>query len=612
MRVRLLPGAFLIYTITMDIQKRISENLKEIAKSMGAQIDSVKVEIPQQRIYGDMTSNIAMQVSKQLNMAPLVLAREIVKRFPGDEDIEKVEAVAPGFINFFFSDKYLVKVLKEISTNEEYFDADILKGKKYVIEYTDPNPFKTFHIGHLYTNMVGESFARLTEALGASVIRVNYQGDVGLHVAKTMWGLEYMLKDEGISFKDLAGKPLDERVRYLGDAYMLGFKMYDDVKDEKIIEEVRNINYYIFSLYIKSLPKREFFDDFDKRNIQEMYFEGRKWCLEYFEKIYKRAGTKFDSYYFESQMGEDALALIKGNMNGMGKNIFKESEGSVIYEGDPKKGLHTRVFLNSEGLPTYEAKEIALAMKKYKDTHFDKSIIITANEQTPYFNVVLDALSQLEPVIANNTIHFGHGMVRLPNAEKMSSRKGKIIEGEWLLNEARRKVEDIMKGSGKWNESKITAFSDKIAVAAVKYSFLKVSVGRDVIFDFEKATSFDGDSGPYLLYVYARCMSILREYKKEVSKTDINDPVRSDVYTRELLRAISKYKYILLSSAVNYSPSLLCSYLFDLGQLFNSFYQNVKVLGSDHQDFLINVIISTARVMKEGLNALGIDVVERM
>jgi arginyl-tRNA synthetase len=299
-------------------------------------------------------------------------------------------------------------------------------------------------------------------------------------------------------------------------------------------------------------------------------------------------------------------------MNGNGKDIFKESEGSVIYEGDPQKGLHTRVFLNKEGLPTYESKEIALALKKYEDFNFDKSIIITANEQTPYFNVVLDALSQLEPLIANRTVHFGHGMVKLPGAEKMSSRKGKIIEGEWLLNEAKRRVEEIMRKSEKWSESEISDVSDKIAVAAIKYSFLKVSVGKDVIFDLDKATSFDGDSGPYLLYVYARCASILREYSKEIFNINFNNISDLDSYTKELLRVIGKYKYVLLSSSINYTPNILCSYLFNLGQTFSSFYQNVKVLGSDNEDFLINVIISTAEVMKEGLNVLGIESVDKM
>jgi arginyl-tRNA synthetase len=357
------------------------------------------------------------------------------------------------------------------------------------------------------------------------------------------------------------------------------------------------------------LERKEYFKRYEELNIKDIYFSGRDWCLEYFERIYLRTGTKFDKYYLESEMGQKGLDIVKENVIGKGKGIFKESDGSIVYEGDPNKGLHTRVFVNSEGLPTYEAKEIALAFKKYEDIKFDQSVIITANEQTPYFKVVFDALSQLNPEVANKYLHFDHGMVKLPNAEKMSSRKGKIIEGEWLLDETKSTVEKAMDGSGRWSGQDISHISDTIALSAIKYSFLKVSVGKDVIFDFSKATSFDGDTGPYLLYVYARCNSILSQ--SGALNMDYA-PKELDVYSKELLRAISKYKAILLSSALSYTPNTLCSYLFELGKTFNTFYQNVKVLDSENSSFLLNLVSVTSKVMKHGLNVLGINIVERM
>ncbi len=593
----------------MDIKEKVLQNLKEVSNSLGFNIDEIKVETPSDFTHGDLTSNIAMQISKSVGRNPMDIANEIVSSFSKDENIEKIEVIKPGFINFFFSEKYLLSVLNEVNSNTEYFKLDVLTGKKYIIEYTDPNPFKIFHIGHLYTNIVGESFARLVEALGASVVRANYQGDVGLHVAKTIWGLLKMFESDSISFEELRKRDLVDRVRYLGEAYMLGFNMYDDQKDELAIKDIKELNYYLFSLHIPSLERKEYFNKYEQLNIKDIYFDGKDWCLEYFERIYARTGTKFDKYYLESEMGEKGLNIVKENMVGKGKGIFKESEGSVIYEGDPNKGLHTRVFINSEGLPTYEAKEIALALKKFEDINFDESVIITANEQTPYFKVVFDALSQLSPEIAKKYLHFDHGMVKLPNAEKMSSRKGKIIEGEWLLNETKATVEKSMIESGRWVGQDITQVSDSIGMSAIKYSFLKVSVGKDVIFDFSKATSFDGDTGPYLLYVYARCNSILSE--SENSNGNLA-PEELDAYSKELLRSISRYKGTLLSSALSYSPNTLCSYLFDLGKTFNAFYQNVKVLNSDNSAFLLNLVSVTSKVMKHGLNVLGINIVERM
>ncbi len=593
----------------VEIRERVSKKLLEISQNMGVTIDYVTVDIPVDSKYGDLTSNVALQIAKVLRKNPLQVASEIVALYQKDKEIERVEVVNPGFINFFLSEKYLLNMLDGINSNDEYFKLDTKSGKKYVIEYSDPNPFKIFHIGHLYTNMVGESFARLVEALGGSVIRANYQGDVGLHVAKTLWGLLKMLNDEGIDFKEIEGRSLVERVRYLGDAYMLGFEMYDDEKDENAIKEIKNLNYYIFSLYIPSLERKEFFDEFERKGIKDMYLLGKDWCLEYFDTIFERTYTKFDKHYLESQMCESGLNIVKENMNGKGKNIFKESEGSVIYQGDEKKGLHTRVFVNSEGLPTYEAKDLALAFKKFEEISFDESVIITAEEQTSYFKVVFDALSQLDPEVARRLKHFPHGMVKLPGAEKMSSRKGKIIEGEWLLNETKKRVEETMRSSGKWSEDEISNVSDTIAIAAVKYSFIKVSVGKDVIFDFDKATSFDGDTGPYLQYVFARCNSLLKDGG---SKGNLKEVKELDAHTKELLRVISKYKTILLSSALNYSPSTLCTYLFDLGQAFNTFYQNVRVLDSENKEFLLEIVNATAKCMKHGLNVLGIKVVDRM
>lgn len=590
------------------VKEDISKKLLEILKQLGSLKDDVIVELPQGTQHGDLTSNVAMQVAKELGISPREIAEKIIERFPQVEYLEKIEVAGPGFLNFYLSDSYLLTVLKE-TLEEENFKFDIHSGMKYMIEYTDPNPFKILHIGHLYTNMVGESFARLQEALGAQVYRANYQGDVGLHVAKTMYGLELLFKEEGISFNDLKERDLVERVEYLGQAYMLGFNRYDDLKDEDAICRVKDINYYIFSLYIPSLEKKEYFSELEEIGMKEWYLEGKEWCLEYFERIYEKTGSKFDYYYLESGMANKGLGLVLENTNPNGKGIFEEDQGSVIYRGDESKGLHTRVFVNSEGLPTYEAKELALAFKKFEDIGLDESVMITADEQSGYFKVVLDALSQLSPEVASKSKHFPHGMVKLPGAEKMSSRKGKIVGGEWLINETQNKVASLMQSSKSWPDNELNEISEKIAIAAIKYAFLKVSVGKDVVFDFDKSISFDGDTGPYLLYVYARCISIL---EGQQGRSFEAPNLRDSAEIKGLLRAISKYEDILLVSSSNYSPSTLCSYLFELGQTFNTFYQNVRVLDSEEKEFLLSVVDATSKVMKDGLSVLGIDVVERM
>jgi arginyl-tRNA synthetase len=589
-------------------KENISKELLEILKQLGSSKENVLVELPQDSEHGDLTSNVAMQMSKELGVSPREIAEKIVERFPQVEYLEKIEVAGPGFLNFYLSNDYLLKIIKD-TIEEKTFKLEMNSGKKCMVEYTDPNPFKILHIGHLYTNMIGESFARLQEALGAQVYRANYQGDVGLHVAKTMYGLEILFKEEGISFNDLKERNLVKRVEYLGQAYMLGFNRYDDLKEENAISRVKNINYYIFSLYIPSLERKGYFSELEGIGMREWYMEGKEWCLEYFEKIYERTGSKFDNYYLESEMANKGLELVLENTSPSGKGIFEKDQGSVIYRGDESKGLHTRVFINSEGLPTYEAKELALAFKKFEDIELDESVMITADEQSGYFKVVLDALSQLDSEIASKSKHFPHGMVKLPGAEKMSSRKGKIIGGEWLLDETQKKVSTLMKSTKEWSDEEVSEVSDRIAVAAIKYAFLKVSVGKDVVFDFDKSISFDGDTGPYLLYVYARCKSLL-DGQDQISLDSRKE--LGNAFVKSLVREISKYQDVLLGSSVNYSPSTLCSYLFVLGQTFNSFYQNVRVLESEEKEFLLSVVGATSKVMKHGLAVLGIEVVERM
>ncbi len=594
----------------MNIKEKVTENLSKIVKDLGVNLELVFVEEPQDLQHGDLTSNVALQISKELKLSPREIAEKIVSVYPEDADISKVEVAGPGFINFYYSDKYLNFLVKNITEKgEEAFSIDINKGKKYVIEYTDPNPFKILHIGHLYTNMVGESFARLQEALGAQVYRANYQGDVGLHVAKTLYGLQLLLSKDGIQFSGLKARNLVDRVKYLGEAYMLGFNHYDDLKDPDAISRIKDINYYIFSLYIPSLEKKNSFQEFETEGLKEMYYEGKDWCMEYFERIYARTGTKFDYYFLESEISSKGLEIVKENSDGKGNDVFKSDDGAIIYEGDQSKGLHTRVFVNGDGLPTYEAKDLALAFLKFEKIKFDESVIITADEQSAYFKVVLDALSQIDALIASRTKHFAHGMVKLPGAEKMSSRKGKIIEGEWLLDETKKKVSEIMSSSGKWSEEEISNISDVIGVAAIKYAFLKVSVGKDVIFDFEKSISFDGDTGPYLQYVYARCKSLL---DAGGAYGIAGDAMVGNAAVEDLLRTLSKYEGVLLVSANNYSPSTLCTYLFNLGQVFNKFYQEVRILDSEEKEYLLGLVQATAITMKSGLKVLGINTVDHM
>ncbi|MHC1716656.1 MAG: arginine--tRNA ligase [Candidatus Dojkabacteria bacterium] len=596
----------------MDITNKLTKLIEDSVAKLDLEIagQDIVVEIPGDLSKGDYSTNVAMRMGSKLGVDAFEIAEKIVKNIEKDESIEKIEVIKPGFINFYLSNKYLLTELSKIVEEEEdYFKLDSKKGKKIIIEYTDANPFKILHIGHLYTNIVGESFARLQEAVGADVRRANYQGDVGLHVAKTLWGLEEKMESEKIQFQEIEEWPLEKRVKYLGESYIYGSQHYDEGSDKNAIKDIDALNYYLYSKSIPSLKQKDF-AKYENDNIFEKYTKGRQWCLDFFEIIYEKLGTKFDYYFFESEVGEAGLELVLKNVG----NVFKKDGDTIIYEGEQEKGLHTRVFVNQSGIPTYEAKELGLAQRKKNLLDFDESIVITASEQSNYFKVVFDALGKIDKGLSENTKHVSHGMILTADGKKMGSRKGGFSNGESLIEEVEKRVKDIMVEAEKVDGSTIDLISEKIAIAAIKYAFLKVGVGKNIVFDFEKSISFDGDTGPYLLYTYSRCNSILNEVESLGSSNLCMDLCLDNTFTKDLVRSVGKARYYLLISSINYSPSLLCHYLFELGQVFNSFYQNVRVLDAEEEErkILLLLLKAVMTTMRMGLYVLGIKVVDRM
>jgi arginyl-tRNA synthetase len=596
--------------IKQKIEKLITEALSKTDIQFSQ--EDVLVEQTDSLNKGDYTTNIAMKLASKLGVEPREVARKIVENIEEVEEIEKIEIAGPGFINFYLSTKYLNSQIGQILEKgaDEYIKTEIKKDKNILIEYTDANPFKVLHIGHLYTNTVGEAFSRLQEAIGANVKRANYQGDIGLHVAKTMWGIKHLLDENNQTFEEIEELELTKRVEFLGEAYMTGAQYYDDIEDKDAIEQIQDLNYYLFQMTIPSLPQKEF-KEFDDMGIDKWYEKGRKWCLEQFEEIYEVLGTNFDYQFFESEVGEVGYNMVKENIG----KIFKEDKGAVIYEGDPDKGLHTRVFINQFGLPTYEAKEIGLAKLKSEKDNWDESLMITDKSQAPYFKVVFDTLSNLLPDYANIVEHIPHGIVALPGMKKMSSRKGEVVAALDLLDTTQKAVKNLMQESDKVKSVEdIDEISLKIAIAAIKYAFLRVGVGKNITFDLKKDIEFDGDTGPYLMYVYTRAQSILDSAKNKPDDFIKYENASSNPHVIGLIRNISKARSVVLGSAVNYSPSTLCTYLFELGQAFNQFYQEVPVLKSKKEDrkYLLAIVKATAETMKMGLNLLGIETVSRM
>ena len=545
----------------------------------------IKIDVEERPAFGDYATNVAFAASKKVGTTSLSFAEKLVPYLNENKipEVEKIEFVAPGFINFYLSPTLLQQQVGLISGDENYGLGDSLKNKTVMVEFTDPNPFKLFHIGHLMSNAIGESISRLYEASGAKVIRANYQGDKGLHVAKAIYGTQQIIKENDSG--DI------KRGILLGLGYSKGSQAFEN--DEQARKEIEEINRKI---YDRSNPE-----------INELYDLGRKWSLDYFEEIYKKLGTKFDNYFFESETGKDGLDVINQN-----KQIFIESEGTTIFKGEDY-GLHTRVFISSKGLPTYEAKELGLNKKKFELYPLDLSVVITGNEINDYFKVLLKVMSLIMPEVAEKTRHVSHGMLRLPSG-KMSSRTGDVITAEALIEQTKERVEAIARQGEKSAGDTDASDTEAIAIGAIKYSILKQSLGKDIIFDFDKSLSLEGDSGPYVQYAYARLKSILSS-AGDISPEGVDYGQLTHETELNLIRHLLWFPDVVKESSDNLSPNHLVLYVYKLANAVNNFYEKVHILNDENKDRMaarLALVEAVAKVLASGLDILGIKVLEKI
>ncbi len=530
--------------------------------------ENLVVEHPHEP-FGDFATNAALLIAKSIGKDPLEVAEKISQKLKSLKlrEIEDVSVAKPGFINIVLSNTILdFYVNKAIS--KDFGRSEMLKGKKIIVEYTDPNPFKVFHMGHLMPNVIGESFSRVVEYLGAKVIRVNYQGDVGIHVASAVWSL-------------LREKPSNLDNKVLGQMYAKGVSAYKN--DKKSRKEIEVINKKIY--------------EGGDEEINSWYKKGREISLKHFEIIYKRLGTKFDDYFFESQTGKIGLKKIEEN-----KDIFENDDDALIFRGE-KFNLHTRVFINSAGLPTYEAKELGLLFLKEEKYNPDLSFTVTANEKKEYMRVLDKVIEIISPEIRAKTEHIFNGIMKFSSG-KMSSRTGNVVSAEDFLDNIKNEVKN--KSSKNSDEKNF----DFIAVCAAKYAILKQSASKDIIFDVNKEISFEGDSGPYIQYSLVRAKSIL---KKENKISKLLSITNKNVYDyKPLKRIIYQFEEEVIRAYKDRSSHGIAKYLLELSSTFNTWYVSEKILGSDNEKEKLRLVRSVSNTIENGLDLLGIKSVENM
>jgi arginyl-tRNA synthetase len=530
--------------------------------------------------FGDYATNVALKLSKQLGKNPRDIAETIAERLRTElaEQVGEVTIAGPGFINIRLTDRALIDAALNREIPQKY------QGQEILTEFGDPNPLKAMHLGHLYTTIVGDTISSLMETAGATVRRLSYHGDVGMHVAKAIYGIgEYIQWDTNrLTELEQPEIVIEDTVltikTVIGYLYARGARAFEENEDAQA--RIRQINAHVYKK--------------DDPTITAIYDWGVKRSFEYFDLIFTELGVHYDKRYLESQATPIGLQSVNEHIG----TVFEKSDNAVVYKGE-KVGLHTRVFINSEGLPTYEAKDLGLVELKHKDyPNATQSYIITANEQTEYFKVMLAALGEFDKPLAEKTHHIAHGFLSLTTG-KMSSRTGKVFGAQELLDSTSEAVKAAYPDS---------PIQREVYLAAVKYTFLKSRIGGDIVFDVQESVTLEGNSGPYLQYAHARARSILA--KVDGNPADIEGSLEKD--ERSLLRKLSEYPAVVERAVDELLPHHICTYLYELAQDFNRFYEHNRVIGDERQIVRVRLVAEYADVLRGGLRLLNIPAPERM
>lgn len=529
--------------------------------------------------FGDYSCNIAMIMAKELKTSPRDIAEKISEKINESDLGFSTDLAGAGFINISINNLQLISwLMKDITA------PNIYSNKKILIEYSDPNPFKPLHAGHLYTTLVGDSISRIVDYSGAEVVRINYSGDVGLHVAKCMWGIINRLGGE--NYSKLTEIIDNKIVSWLGDRYVDGNKAYEDDNQAKV--EIVAINKRVYALHSNNETTSEF---------ARIYWRCRELSYEYFKEFYVDLGVKpFDRFIPESEVTPLGLSSVQEQIK---EGVYEESNQAIIYSGE-KDGLHTRVFINSEGLPTYEAKEVGLVLTKWKDYSYDTSIIITANEQEQYMQVVLASVGKFKKPAVDRTKHLTHGIVKLSGGEKMSSRKGNILSAVDVLSSAQQSSKEMFDND-----------QPGIALGSIKYSFAKQRIGGDVIYEPKSSLSMHGDSGPYLQYSLVRAKSIVRK-AGNIDKLENSIVYILDENERSMCRKMQYFSSVVESSAKELSPNTVATYAYELAKSFNKFYESSPVMNNDRTNIRIIIVKKYTAILQVCLELLGLEILEEM
>lgn len=568
---------------------KIKKNIaSKIAEYLGKEETEIfeNIEVPKESSMGDFAYP-CFKLSKELRKSPVMIAEDIKENVKFEDSIAKVEVVS-GYLNFFVNNEKVVNdIMKEIILKKEkYLEENEGNGKNICIDYSSPNIAKPFHIGHLRSTVIGNSIYKIYEKLGYNVIGINHLGDFGTQFGLVIegykrWGSEYNLEQNPI--------------KCLVDIYV---RINELAKEDEKVKDLARENF-------KKLEEGE-------EEVTTLWKKFKDLSLEEYKRIYKILDVEFDSYngeaFYNDKMDE-IVEILKE------KDLLVQSEGAMVVNLD---GYDIPcMILKSNGSTTYTTRDLAAALYRKKEYDFVKSIYVTSYEQSLHFAQMFKVAENIiGEDYAKNMVHVPFGMVLGKGGKKISTRGGANLTLEEILNEAITKAKEILEEKGKATEN-IDELARQIGVGAIIFNDLKNNRIKDEIFNLDDMLKFDGETGPYVQYMYVRTNSILNKASFDISKEDITSidfSLLKEKEEIELVKALSKVKEVIKNAAKEYEPSIVTRYIIDIASMFSTYYNAHHIIVEDEKlmKARLSIVYATSVILKECLGLLGISAPEKM
>ena len=585
----------------MDIKQNIQNSISKILKN-NYQIENLTLEVQQNKtdFEGDFTV-VIFPLVKLAKKSPDVLGNELGEELKNQGAIENFNVVK-GFLNLSINNEAFVQNFKEIKSQ---FDVKENKNQTVMVEYSSPNTNKPLHLGHIRNNLLGFSVAQILKEAGYNVVKTQIINDRGIHICKSMLAWKKFGKGETPETTGLKGDKL------VGNYYVEFDKNYkaqiSELKEQGLDEEVAKKQAPII------LEAQKMLLDWEQENkqVRDLWEKMNSWVYAGFNETYKRLGVNFDQVQYESNtyiLGKDIIE------DGLAKGVFFKKEDNSVWIDLTEDGLDQKLVLRGDGTSVYMTQDLGTAVERFKQNDIQKLIYTVGNEQDYHFQVLFLILKKLGYDWANQLYHLSYGMVELPEG-KMKSREGTVVDADDLMQEmyltAKEKSEELGKLEGLSDEEKEKSY-EIVGLGALKYFMLKVDPKKKMLFNPAESIDFNGNTGPFIQYTYARIQSLL--IRANFIEADFGS-YQPNASEKELIMQLSNYKEVVEKAAENLSPAQVANYVYDLVKTYNSFYQNNPVMTLEDENakqFKLQISDLTAKTIKKSLHLLGINVVNRM